>query len=58
MAKRKAEDELWELHKEEMCNLYEKDSKPLPFVMRHMATQYGFIRTYESGSLLGEITLG
>jgi len=51
MSKRKAENDLWELHKEELCQLYERDGKPLPAVREHMINHHGFDRTYVRMSL-------
>ncbi|KAF2635483.1 ankyrin [Massarina eburnea CBS 473.64] len=45
MAKRKAEDELWEEHKEELYQLYEINSETLASVIEHMKSRKGFERS-------------
>ena len=44
MAKRIAQDNLWELHKAELQQLYEVDDKSLLAVMEHMKTKHNFDR--------------
>ena len=44
MAKRIAQDNLWELHKKELQQLYEVDDKSLLAVMEHMKTKHGLDR--------------
>jgi hypothetical protein len=46
MPKRQDEDELWKKHKEKICQLYERESRPLSSVREYMVENYGFDRTY------------
>ncbi|KAF2004118.1 ankyrin [Amniculicola lignicola CBS 123094] len=45
MSKRKRKDDTWEFHREELYRLYEVNSESLPPVMKHMESQYGFVKT-------------
>ncbi|KAF2448856.1 ankyrin [Karstenula rhodostoma CBS 690.94] len=41
MSKRKAEESMWDSHKEELHRLYETDWETLPFIIKHMKSRHG-----------------
>jgi hypothetical protein len=48
--KRRAADDEWDIHRDDILNLYVEENKPLSEVITTMTSQQGFKKTYVAGS--------